>query len=614
MFQNFLAASAPVKGPVRLDALRKLMRERKIDALVVPHADEQRNEYLPACAERLAWLTGFTGSAGEAVVTPTEAVLFVDGRYTLQAAQQTDDAHWKIDSLIENPAHKWLGANMASNSTIGFDPWLHTANEVKRLETAAQKVGGATNALTENLVDLVWDDRPPAPLEPAKIHDFSYAGKLTRDKLDEMQATLALENADACVLTDPSSVCWLFNIRGSDVAHTPITLAHAILRAEASPLLFIDKRKLDIQTRAFLTQVAELCEPSRLETKLADTAKASRVMLDPDLAPFAMSAIVEGVGGTVVSAKDPARLPRAIKNTTEIEGSRSAHLRDGAAVTTFLAWLDDQQPGTVDEIAVARKLETTRVEMAGNMPLRDISFDTISGSGPNGAIVHYRVDESSNRTLQQGELYLCDSGAQHDDGTTDITRTVAIGEPDADQRRMFTLVLKGHIGIALARFPKGTRGVDLDVLARIPLWQHGVDYAHGTGHGVGSYLSVHEGPQNISRRGMQELLPGMIISNEPGYYRKDVFGIRIENLVLVREATEIPGGDQPMLGFETLTLAPIDQRLIDPNIMTDDELHWLNAYHGHVRRELEPLVGNGVAEWLRKATEPLVRDLPPASA
>lgn len=590
------------------------MKENGIDALVVPHSDEQRNEYLPADAERLRFLTGFSGSAGEAVVTADEAVLFVDGRYTLQAPKQVNTDYWQVESLIDNPPAQWLKDNAKQGVTLGLDPWLHTPNEVKHFQRVAEKLDGRIAYLESNLVDAIWQDRPPRPAGAVKIQPFEFAGELTRDKLQRLNEQLEKNDADACVLTDPSSICWTFNIRGADVAHTPITLAHAILRRDAEPLLFIDGAKLDMETRAFLTQVCALHEPDALMEQLRVISPNARVMLDPNLAAFAFQQIVEDAGGTVVSAVDPARLPRAIKNEVEIEGSRNAHVRDGAAVASFLAWLDDQTPGTVDEITVAKMLEQKRAEMAGNMPLRDISFDTISGSGPNGAVVHYRVDESSNRTLKKGELYLCDSGAQYDDGTTDITRTVAVGSPGADQRRVFTLVLKGHIAIALARFPKGTRGVDLDVLARIALWHHGFDYAHGTGHGVGSYLSVHEGPQNISRRGMQELLPGMILSNEPGYYRTGEFGIRIENLVLVREANDIYGGDIAMLGMETLTVAPFDQRLIDPTLMTDEELHWLNAYHGHVKRTLEPLVSEPVAKWLEKATSPMVRNLPPASA
>ncbi len=618
MFQNFDPPTDPVTGDDRLKKLRKHMQSQGVQAVLVPHADEQRNEYLPANAERLAWLTGFTGSAGEAVVTDDRAVLFVDGRYTLQAADQIDGEHWEIEDYVSAPSNTWLARNAGANTQIGLDPWFHTANEVARIRAAAKDANASIKFLTENPVDKIWVDQPAIPAEPAHIHDSAFAGRTTREKMIEMDAALQKNNAKACVLTDPSSICWLFNIRGSDVAHTPITLAHAILRAGELPLLFIDQSKLDIETRAFLTQTADLHAPDDLVEELKHLSPDARIMLDPDLAAFAFTQIITDAGGTVVEAKDPARLPRAVKNDAEIAGARAAHKRDGVAFATFLAWLDKQPPGTIDEIEAAKKLEATRTNLAQmdtpSLPLKDISFDTISGSGPNGAIVHYRVTQTTNRILGDGELYLCDSGGQYDDGTTDITRTIAIGEPSQEQRHTFTLVLKGHIALSLARFPKGTRGMDLDVLARNALWQNGFDYAHGTGHGVGSYLSVHEGPQNISRRGTQELLPGMILSNEPGYYREGEFGIRIENLVLVRNATEIPDGDIAMLGFETLTLAPIDQRLIDTSILTDAELHWLNAYHGWVRREITPLVTEEVALWLKQATEPATRDLPAASA
>ena len=615
MFQNFDAPSSPVVGDTRLKMLRGEMEKNGISLVLVPHNDEQNNEYLPVDKERLAWLSGFTGSAGCALVTLDQAILFVDGRYTLQAQQQIDLDHWTVESLIDYPPNKWLENAVTQDDVLGFDPWLHTAQQVRTYKKAMAQSGGSVQPLKQNLIDEIWQGKPASPLEQVRIHDFEFAGRLTNDKLREVISTIKQKGADACVITDPSSVCWLFNIRGGDVSHTPITLAHAIIRCDGEPILIIDQRKLDIETKAFLTQVCDMQPPSKLDELVADIASsATKVVIDGSSSPYAFQQIVEQSGGEVVDAKDPISLPRAIKNQTEIEGSRQAHLRDGVAFASFLCWLNAHPPGTLDEITAAKKLEELRRDHAGDMPLRDISFDTISGSGPNGAIVHYRVTEATNRVLQNGELYLSDSGGQYDDGTTDITRTIAIGDVGEDERHAFTLVLRGHIAIALARFPKGTRGVDIDALARMPLWQHGMDYAHGTGHGVGSYLSVHEGPQNISKRGMQEFLPGMIVSNEPGYYRSGAFGIRIENLVLVREEMEIDGGDQSMLGFETLTLAPIDQRLIDPTMMNDDELHWLNAYHGWVRRKLEPLVAPDVAEWLAKATEPMIRELPAASA
>lgn len=614
MFQDFDAPSAPVTGDARLRQLRDMMKQQNVTMVLVPHNDEQNNEYLPEDKERLAWLTGFTGSAGTALVTQDSAILFVDGRYTLQAAEQADPDHWTIESLIDNPPHKWLRDNASPESKLGFDPWLHTAAQVKQLKNSTKHAGCSLVELPTNPIDEIWHDQPPTPLEPTRIHPFDHAGRLTRDKLQDMQARLEENRADLCILTDPASVCWLFNIRGQDVAHTPISLSHAILRNGKEPLLFIDQRKLDMETKAFLTQVTTMHPPAELAETIEALASNAKVMLDGTISPYALNALIEAVGGSVIDAKDPVSLPRATKNEVELAGSRTAHKRDGAAMVTFLAWLDDQPPGTIDEITAAQKLEQFRRDLAGDMPLRDISFDTISGSGPNGAIVHYRVNKSTNRILQEGELYLSDSGGQYDDGTTDITRTIAIGKAGSEERRAFTLVLKGHISIALARFPKGTRGVDIDALARMALWQHGMDYAHGTGHGVGSYLAVHEGPQSISKRGLQEFLPGMIVSNEPGYYRSGAFGIRIENLVIVREEMPIDGGDQAMMGFETITLAPIDQRLIDSNLLDDDELHWLNAYHGWVNREISPLVAPDVAAWLQQATQPLSRELPAASA
>lgn len=614
MLQDFDPPSRAADGGERLERIRALMRDAGIDALIVPHADEQRNEYLPEAAERLAWISGFTGSAGEALITADSAILFVDGRYTLQAGGQADADDWQIESLVDNPPHRWVRSHLPDGAVLGYDPALHTPAEVEKLTASMERSKGALRETADNLVDQAWLDRPPLPKGAAHIHDFELAGRTTGEKLTDIRAVLADRGADMCVLTDATSVSWLFNIRGNDISHTPLVLARAIVPLEDEPALFIDSDKLDIEVRAFLTQVCKLEKEEAFFEMLAEMASGHKVMLDRDLNAQAVHKAVETAGGEIIAGRDPVALLRAVKNEAEIEGSRKAHLRDGAAVTTFLAWLDDQPAGSVDEIGAAQKLEQTRRDMAADQPLKDLSFDTISGAGPNGAIVHYRVNRDTNRALQEGELYLCDSGAQYADGTTDITRTIAIGKPSQEQRHAFTLVLKGHIAIATARFPKGTRGMDIDVLARIALWKHGMDYGHGTGHGIGSYLAVHEGPQNISRRGTQELLPGMIISNEPGYYRTDAFGIRIENLVLVREAMDIPGGDLPMLGFETLSLAPIDLKLIDPSLMTDEEIHWLNAYHGWVRQQLSPLVSEAVGAWLERSTEPMVRDLPPASA
>lgn len=606
MFQTFDVKSEPRTVAPRVSRLREAMRAARIDAILVPHSDEYQNEYLPACAERLAWLTGFTGSAGFAIVTAQAAVLFVDGRYTLQARDQTDTSVFAIESLTDHPPSQWLAENAAPGWRIGFDPHLLTIGQKEVFERKA-KQAGAELVSGENLVDKVWDDRPAPPMGKASIQKMKIAGERARDKLARLSKEIAGAGADLCLLTDPVSVAWAFNIRGADMAHIPVTLARAIVKKEGYPLLFVDAGKLNRECEAYLTQLADLRDPQALESELSALAKGAKVLCDPERVSSALGEIVTRSGGEIVKARDPVALPRAIKNETEIEGSRAAHLRDGVAVTRFLAWLDHQPAGSLDEIATARKLEELRAETAKVMDSRllDISFETISGAGPNGAIVHYRVNEGTNARLADGTLYLVDSGAQYRDGTTDITRTVAIGNPPALACRDFTLVLKGHIAIATARFPKGTRGVDIDALARIALWRNGRDYGHGTGHGIGSYLSVHEGPQSISKRGMEPLVAGMIISNEPGFYREGQWGIRIENLVLVEPAQPAEDGNVDTHSFETLTLAPIDRRLIDTSIMTREELVWLDAYHARVREALSPHLDAADRQWLANACAPL---------
>ena len=608
IFQNFASTANPALAAPRIAKLRALFGLHGIDGFLVPRSDEHQGEYVAKGSERLAWLTGFTGSAGVALVLKSNAFVFVDGRYTVQAGQQLDAATFEIVDLVASPPSKWMPDNLPKGARIGFDPWLQTVSEVKALEKAAAEIGGSLVPVKANLVDGIWADRPAAPLEPVSIHDIEHAGVLARDKLKMLSETIAKDGAGACVLTDPSSIAWAFNIRGKDVPHTPLALAFAILRADAEPLLFIDKRKLPIKTEAYLNQLCALMPPSALEEELVKlSSNGASVALDPLLAADQLRRIIEKAGGKVVEAPDSARIPRAQKNKTELSGARAAHVRDGAAVSAFLAWYDGQKPGALTEIAAAEKLEECRVH-TGQMlqaPLLDISFDTISSTGPNGAVNHYRVTTDTNRTLQDGELFLLDSGGQYVDGTTDITRTMPVGAVSDEMRRRFTLVLKGMIAISTLRFPQGTNGAEIDGFARAALWKCGLDYAHGTGHGVGSYLSVHEGPQRIAKTGRQELLPGMILSNEPGYYKPGEYGIRIENLIIVTEPEEIPGGDKPMLGFETLTLAPIDRRLIDTHLLTREELQWLDAYHARVRSELTPLVEPHVRPWLDAACAPL---------
>ncbi|ENQ79957.1 aminopeptidase P family protein [Brucella melitensis] len=605
-FQTFDVTTNPANGAPRVEKLRKKMAELGLDGFLVPRADEHQGEYVPPHAQRLGWLTGFTGSAGAALVLKNSAYIFVDGRYELQVRAQTDGKVFSYESLVSNPPASWLAEN-GKGLTIGFDPWLHTIYEAEALRNALEKQGGQLIPVETNLVDAVWDDQPEAPAAEVTIQPARFSGHEAKDKISEMKAAVAASGASATVLTDPSSVAWVFNIRGKDVSNTPLPLSFAIIPTQGEPELFIDERKLAIEPRAYLTQLAKLSAPADLEGHLgARAARGEAILLDPVLAAEKLRLIVTSAGGSVIEGKDPARIPRAIKNKAELDGSRAAHERDGVAMVNFLSWIDAQKPGTIDEISAAKKLEESRANAGRDfqMPLEDISFDTISGAGPNGAIIHYRVNTDTNRTLQDGELYLVDSGAQYRDGTTDITRTVPIGRIDPETVKAFTLVLKGVIAITTARFPKGTRGQDIDILARIALWKHGFDYAHGTGHGVGSYLSVHEGPQSISRKGAQELLPGMILSNEPGYYKPGAFGIRIENLIIVTEPEVLPGGDIPMMGFETLTFCPIDRRLVDKALLTQEELDWLNTYHAKVRAKLSGHLGDAERKWLEAATAP----------
>ena len=607
MFQSFETTADPAQARPRLEHLRLLMKEGGLDGVLVPRADEHQGEYVPACAERLAWLTGFTGSAGVALILRTKAILFVDGRYTLQAREQTDPALFEIESLVDNPPRDWMKANLNQGARIGFDPWLHTVGEIRALRKALKKPGAEAVALERNLVDAIWEDRPAPPTEPVRVHPISLAGEPAPAKLARLSEKLAAEGIDHTVLTDPASLAWVFNIRGNDVPHTPLALGFAMLSAEGRPRLFMDLRKISGEAEAHLRALADIHAPTDLLPVLTSAAKGAKIGLDPSLAAECLRLAIDEADGAVVDFSDPAAVPRAMKNETELKGARAAHVRDGAALACFLAWLDSERPDTLDEITVVTRLEELRRRTGEEMqmPMRDISFDTICGAGPNGAIIHYRVTRRTNRRLVPGELLLVDSGAQFDDGTTDVTRTVALGEPTEEMRTRFTLVLKGMIAISTLRFPAGTRGMDIDALARIALWKNGLNYNHGTGHGVGSYLSVHEGPQRIAKTGKEELRTGMILSNEPGYYRQGHYGIRIENLIAVTAPEPVPGGEVDMHAFETLTLAPIDRRLIDPAFLSPEEREWLNAYHRRVFEEISPLVENDVAAWLREATAPL---------
>jgi Xaa-Pro aminopeptidase len=598
-------SSAPLSTPEKLKRLRDSLAILGLTGFLVPHGDEHQSEYPPPSSERLAWLTGFTGSAGFAIVLKDIAAIFVDGRYTLQAAAQVDPVFAR-EHLIENPPAKWLAAHAHAGDRIGYDPWLLTLADVRRFTEAAKSAGAELVPIEANPIDALWLDRPAPPLGAVALHPASLAGEEAAAKIARLQALVAAKNADAAVLTQPDSIAWLLNIRGSDVAHNPTALAFAVLPASGQPALFVDGRKLSNSIRTALASLAEIEAPASLAAGLA-ALRGKRVLLDPQATADAIRKMIADAGGTVVEGQDPVALPKARKNETELAGMRRAHLRDGAAMVRFLHWLDEATPGSLDEIAAAEGLRAFRAEAAAKdgMELVDLSFDTISGAGPNGAIVHYRVTPETNRRLEAGSLYLVDSGAQYRDGTTDITRTVAIGAPTAEMRERFTLVLKGHIALATARFPVGASGAQLDTLARIALWKAGCDYDHGTGHGVGAFLSVHEGPARISKMGTVPLEPGMVLSNEPGYYKPGAYGIRTENLVIVTPPAAIPGGDRDMLGFETLTLCPIDRRLVDVALLTAGEIAWFNAYHAWVATSLTPLLDASDRDWLIAATAPI---------
>ena len=607
MFQDFEDRGGPGRIAARVDRLRAALAERGLDGWLTPHADTYQNEFIPPSEERLLWLTGFSGSWGMAVVLPDRATLFVDGRYTLQAAHQTDRTVFEIIKAPDTRPDAWLGETLQAGQRVGFDPRLHTIAGARKLHEAAETAGAELVAVGDNPIDTLWNDRPAPPASPVRPHPLTFAGEAAETKIARVRETLAKGGEDAVVLSAPESVAWLLNIRGRDVAHTPIALARALVPADGPVRLFVSPDQVDAETRTASGDAVTIHAPEVIAEQLAAFVKAqgtsAKVRLAPNHASRWLADMVEDSGATICEAADPCTRLKAIKNETEIGGARAAHLRDGVAVTRFLAWLDRNAcTGTLDEIGAARHLEACRAQSG---ELQDISFDTISGAGPNGAIVHYRVTHATNRPLEPGTLYLVDSGGQYRDGTTDITRTIAIGQPSQAMRRHFTLVLKGHIAIATLRFPKGARGVDIDGFARRALWEGGLDYDHGTGHGVGSFLSVHEGPPTISRRGMDELEPGMIVSNEPGYYREGEYGIRIENLLLVLPPEQVEGGEREMLRFETLTLAPIDRRLIVPELLSAAELAWVDAYHADVRARLGPHLHGDELAWLEQATAPL---------
>jgi len=591
----------------RLTALRAELRRRGLAGFVVPRSDEHQGEYVAARAERLAWLTGFTGSAGTAVVLDHQAALFVDGRYTVQAAAEVDAAWYSIHHATQEPLSDWLARELPPAARLGYDPWLHTPNQVAILNRACARAGARAVPVPGNPIDRIWRDRPPPPIAPVVPHPHRFAGESSKAKRAAVAEVLRKQHQDTAVLAQPDSIAWLLNIRGGDLPYTPTALAFALLAADGRVRLFLDARKLTAAARATLDEAVAVVPPAALGAAL-DRLGADRqtVRLDPDGAPEWVARRLRRAGATVVEAADPCALPKATKNAVELAGIRAAHVRDGAALTRFLAWLPAAAAGSaLTESAAADRLAACR---AAGEHYRGPSFPTISAAAGNGAIVHYRVTPATDRTLVPGSLYLVDSGGQYLDGTTDVTRTIAVGEPAAEMRERFTLVLKGHIALARAQFPRGTTGSQLDALARTALWRAGLDYDHGTGHGVGAYLGVHEGPQRISKLPSRVALqPGMVISNEPGYYKAGAYGIRIENLVAVTVAPPPPGAELELLEFETLTLAPIDRRLIDAERLDDGEAGWLDGYHGRVRETLTPLLDERTAAWLDEVTRPIRR-------
>ena len=587
----------------RLKALREQLVRERLDGFVVPLTDEHMSEYVGEYAQRLAWLTGFQGSAGSAVVLPEEAAIFVDGRYTLQVREQVDAAHWQFESVPQTSVAAWLGIHAPQGGRIGYDPWLHTRAWVKAASEALAERGAELVAVETNPVDAVWPDRPAPSDARLVVHEDRYAGQSAAEKRQAMADWLTEKKADGVVLSALDSIAWTFNIRGKDVSRTPVALAYAIVHADATTDLFVAPEKIDEAVVQHLGNAVRVRSRADFAGALRDMA-GKTVAADPERAVAAIFEALDAGGATILPVRDPAVLPKAIKNPVEIAGHKAAQARDGAALSRFLHWIAVETPkGGVDELSAAARLEAFRKETG---LLEDLSFDTISGVGPNGAVVHYRVEEKTNRPIEPGSFYLVDSGGQYRDGTTDVTRTIAIGTPSEEMKRRFTLVLKGHIALARAQFPIGTRGSQLDVLARQFLWAEGLDYAHGTGHGVGSFLSVHEGPQRIATAGGNDepLQPGMILSNEPGYYKTGEYGIRIENLVLV-ERRDVPGAEREMLGFETLTFAPIDRNAIAVDILTAEERAWVDAYHANVIEIVGPQLDSDALLWLEQACAPL---------
>ena len=596
-------ANPPLPIADRLQRLKSTLAALGMDGLIVPLTDEHRNEYIPDARQRLAWLTGFTGSAGTLVVLGDRAVVFVDGRYTVQAEQQLDSNLFERAHLIETPPAKWLGDNLQEGQRFGFDANLHVKAEVERFQKACDKAGAELVPLDDNPIDTIWPSQPPMPIAPLDTLDIRYAGESSEDKRARIGKKVEEAGADVSLIGAPDSIAWLLNIRGNDVPFNPLTLGFALLHKDGAVEFFLDERKLRPgQTFDNSVSIRSYDDLGSSLDHLGSSGK--KVLADPAWTNVKLTKRLTAAGARLIEEAEPCILAKAVKNETELEGARNAQIRDGAAVTRFLAWLSDTIASghKVTELDAAAALEAERRKD----PLyRGPSFDTISAAGPNAALAHYRVTEESNRTLERGSLYLVDSGGQYPDATTDITRTIAVGTPTAEMKRHYTLVLKGHIALDRAVFPKGTSGAQIDAFARQHLWRAGLDFDHGTGHGIGSFLCVHEGPARIAKSGTVSLKPGMILSNEPGYYKPGSYGIRIENLVVVKEMEKPEGGERELLGFENVTRTPLHLHLIEKSMINNLELNWINAYHGLVRQDLEALLDGPAKAWMLDATSPL---------
>lgn len=601
--QNFNVQGGPAYGVKNLPKLRQKMQALKLDGFLVPHEDEYQNEYLPECNDRLMWVSGFTGSAGAAVITTQRAAMFTDGRYTLQVRDQVSGDLFDYVSLEETSVATWLAHNVKAGEVFGYDPRLHAPQALARIIQAVNAAGGRLKALDVNPIDQSWSDRPPAPRAQLAVQPVALAGESHAEKRLRIGKAIEAAGADGALITSPASVAWLLNVRGGDVKCTPLPLSNLLIDSAGQVDLFIHPDKITDEVRHHFGNQISLHNEDALAAHLSGLS-GKTIMVDPATTSAWYSDKLTQAGAKVLAAMDPVALPKACKNAAEIAGTQAAHIRDGAAVTRFLHWLDTEaQSGDYDEIQAAQKLESLRKD---NGDLIDLSFETISGAGSNGAMCHYRVTTATVLKLARGSLFLVDSGGQYQDGTTDITRTVPIGTPSAEMRERFTLVLKGHIALAEIRFPEGIPGTNLDVLARMALWQKGLDYDHGTGHGVGVFLGVHEGPQRIAKTpNTIPLQPGMIVSNEPGFYKEGGYGIRIENLQFVTPPAEIEGGERAMLGFENLTFAPLHKDLIDKALLTKAEVNWVNNYHVQVLELIGPQLQGDVKTWLEAACTPI---------